>query len=59
MAFLKVYFFVVERKNKILTCGIDLSKFGCLTKIEKATGLTRKQVKLTMERFNIQYKSHG
>lgn len=36
-----------------------LSKFGCLTKIEKATGLTRKQVKLTMEKFNIQYKSHG
>lgn len=48
-----------ERKNRILNCGVDLTQFGCLSKIEKATGLTQKQVKLTMSRFNIPYKSHS
>lgn len=48
-----------ERKNRILSCGVDLTQFGCLSKIEKATGLTRRQVKLTMSKFNILYKSHS
>lgn len=45
-----------KRKNLILNCDVDLNKFGCLSEIERKTGLTRRQIKLTIEKFNIQYK---
>lgn len=45
-----------RRKNLILNCGVDLNKFGCLRKLEEATGLTRRQIKSTISRFNIKYK---
>ena len=45
------------RKNKILSCGIDLSKIGWKSKVQKATGLTRKQVDLTIDRFYEDFKS--
>lgn len=47
-----------ERKNLILNCGVDLSKFGCLKLVEEKTGLTRRQVKSTVDKFNIEYKTH-
>lgn len=39
------------RKNNILSSGIDLSKFGWKIKVQKATGLTRRQVDLTINKF--------
>lgn len=48
-----------ERKNLILNSGVDLNKFGCLSEIERKTGLTRRQIKLTIERFAICYKTHN
>lgn len=47
-----------QRKNLILSCGVDLMKFGCLSKIEQKTGLTRRQIKLTIEKFGIKYQTH-
>lgn len=40
-----------ERKQLILNSNVDLTKFGWKTKVEKATGLTRRQVCDTIERF--------
>lgn len=48
-----------ERKNLILNSGVDLNKFGCLSEIERKTGLTRRQIKLIIERFAICYKTHN
>lgn len=53
-----------NRKQKILKCGVDLTNFGWLEKVCKATGFTRKQVNLTISRFNIKvyrrkYNSNG
>lgn len=45
------------RKNKILSCGVDLSKIGWKVKVQKATGLTRKQVNLTIDKFYEDFKS--
>lgn len=45
------------RKNKILSCGVDLSKNGWKTKVQKATSLTRKQVDLTIDRFYDDFKN--
>lgn len=39
------------RKELILNSGVDLTKFGWKTKVEQATGLTRRQVCLTIEHF--------
>ena len=41
----------LARKNQILDSGVDLTKYGWKTKIQKVTGLTRRQVDLTIERF--------
>jgi len=46
-----------QRRDMILNSGVDLTKFGCLTEILKKVPLTRRQVCLTMERFNIPYKT--
>lgn len=43
-----------DRKQKILECGIDLTHYGWLEKVCKITDLTRKQVNLTVSRFNIE-----
>ena len=48
-----------KRKNLILNCGVNLNKFGCLSELEKKTGLTRRQIKNTMEKFNIEYKKRS
>lgn len=47
-----------RRKNLVLSSGVDLNKFGCLSKVQKITGLTRRQVCNIMEKFNIAYKTH-
>lgn len=46
-----------ERKNLILNSGVDLNKFGCLTELERKTGLTRRQISLTISKFKIFYKT--
>lgn len=48
-----------RRKDLIDQANVDLNKFGCLTEIERITGLSRRQIKNTMEYFNIKYKSHS
>lgn len=48
-----------RRKEIILNCGVDLTKYGCLSEIERVTELTRRQIKNTMKYFNIKYRSHG
>lgn len=48
-----------KRKNLILNCGVNLNKFGCLGELEKKTGLTRRQIKDTIEKFNIEYKKRS
>lgn len=40
-----------ERKNLILSSGVNLQKYGWKTKLQKVTGLTRRQVDLTVEHF--------
>lgn len=40
-----------ERKERILSSGIDLHKFGWGREVSKKTGLTRKQINLTVKRF--------
>lgn len=41
----------IERKNRILTCGIDLMKFGWVGKVEKETGYTKRIIEDTLEHF--------
>lgn len=43
-----------KRKNAILNCGVNLSKFGWLKKVVEATGLSRKVVQSTMKDCSIQ-----
>lgn len=45
-----------DRKNLILSSGIDLQKFGWKTKVQEATGLTRRQVDCTIEHFADEFK---
>lgn len=45
-----------DRKNLILSSGIDLQKFGWKTKVQEATGLTRRQVDDTIEHFVDEFK---
>ena len=52
------------RKQLILNSGVDLMKLGWKTKLEKQTGLTRRQICLTIEHFsnefdNIVYRRHS
>lgn len=39
------------RKDMILTSGVDLTKFGWKTELQQVTGLTRRQVDLTISHF--------
>ena len=43
----------VKRKELILNCGVDLSKFGWVGKVEKATGLSKRIIENTVEYFNL------
>lgn len=47
-----------RRKKLILSSGVNLNEFGCLSKIQIKTGLTRRQVCEVMKKFNIPYKTH-
>jgi len=50
-----------ERKWLILNSNVDLCKFGWLTKVMKATGLTKKVIYDTVSKFNLktyEKKSH-
>jgi hypothetical protein len=40
-----------ERKELIISSGVDLMRFGWKTKVQEATGLTRRQVDDTVEHF--------
>lgn len=39
-----------ERRDKILSCGVDLSKFGWVDKVMKITGLTKRMIEGTVKR---------
>lgn len=43
----------IKRKELILNCGVDLSKFGWVGKVEKATGLSKRIIENTVEYFNL------
>lgn len=45
-----------HRKDLILKSGVDLTKFGWKAKVEELTGLTRRQVCLTIEHFSDIFK---
>lgn len=42
-----------NRKNIILNCGVDLNKFGWISKVSKKTGLTKKQIYNIIKKFNL------
>lgn len=44
------------RKSIVLNSGVDLMKFGWKTKVQEATGLTRRQVDNTIEHFIDEFK---
>ena len=43
----------VKRKELILNCGIDITKFGWVGKVEKATGLSKRIIETTVLHFNL------
>ena len=43
---------LLERKNKILNSGIDLTKYGWVTKVSKITNLTTREINFTVNYFN-------
>lgn len=45
-----------ERKEKILSCGIDLMKFGWVSKVKQLTGLTQRELENTLEHFNAEFE---
>lgn len=42
-----------NRKNLVLNSGVDLSKFGWVSKVTKATGLSKHQIQDTCKHFNL------
>lgn len=44
---------IERRKKLILNCGVDLQKFGWITKVIKSTGLTKKQIYRIIDKENI------
>jgi hypothetical protein len=44
------------RKDLIINSKVDLTKFGWKTKVQEVTGLTRRQVDLTVEHFSDYFK---
>ena len=45
------------RKELIFNSGVDLSKYGWKTRVQEETGLTRRQVDLTIEHFPEEFNS--
>ena len=45
----------IKWKNLILNSGVDLTKFGYVSKLSKITGLTKKQIRRTILKFNINH----
>lgn len=43
---------LLERKNKILNSGIDLTKFGWVNKVSKITNLSRREINYTVNYFD-------
>ena len=44
---------LLDRKQQILNSGIDLNKFGWISKVEKITGLTRRQIYTTVNNTDL------
>ena len=44
-----------ERKNLILNSGVDITKFGWVGKMEKATGLSKRQIECCVRFFNLEF----
>lgn len=42
-----------KRKQLILNCGVDVHKFGWVSKVTKATGLSKHQILDTVRHFNL------
>ena len=42
-----------ERKNLILNSGVDLNKFGWLSKVKKETGLSKRKIENVVKHFNL------
>lgn len=42
-----------KRKNLILNCGVDLSLFGWVKKVEEKTGLSKRQIEKVVNHFNL------
>ena len=45
----------LERKEKILSCGVDLMKFGWVGKVKKLTGLTQRELENTLKHFESEF----
>lgn len=43
----------IERKELILNCGVDVTKFGWVGKVENVTGLTKRVIESTVEHFDL------
>lgn len=43
----------LKRKELILNCGVDITKFGWVGKVEKATGLSKRVIENTVKYFDL------
>lgn len=43
----------IKRKELILNCGVDITKFGWVGKVEKATGLSKRIIENTVKYFDL------
>lgn len=46
----------LERKEKILSCGVDLMKFGWVGKVKQLTGLTQRELENTLIHFKEEFE---
>lgn len=46
----------LERKEKILTCGVDLMKFGWVGKVKQLTGLSQRELENTLIHFKEEFE---
>jgi very-short-patch-repair endonuclease len=47
----------IERKEKILNCGVDLMKFGWVEKVIKNTGYSKSVISYTIKHFEEEFKN--
>jgi hypothetical protein len=45
---------LLKRKELILNCGVDLTRFGWVGEVEKATGLTKRIIESTVKYFDLE-----